>query len=266
VIALTDPVYPVYSSTATSWPAAPAPPARDGRYTGIVYMPTTGERLHAGAAQAARRRHLPVLAEQPDRNAAATGAQLQCWSTTRARCGRRDPVRRGLRGVHRRSVAAALDLEIEGAREVAIEFRSFSKTAGFTGTRCAYTVWCPKRSRRDWRGRAHPAQRSVEPAPHHQVQRRLYPVQRAAAATFSPDGHRQTREIIAFYMEKCPTDSRGADSGGVQGVWGRERALHLAPDAGWLLVGSSSIACWDRRTSSARQAPDSDRRVRGTFG
>ncbi len=65
--------------------------------------------------------------------------------------------------------------EIEGAREVAIEFRSFSKTAGFTGTRCAYTVVPKTLMAWDARREAAPAPRALEPPPHDEVQRRLLP-------------------------------------------------------------------------------------------
>lgn len=90
--------------------------------------------------------------------------------------------------------------EIEGAREVAIEFRSYSKTAGFTGTRCAFTV-VPKNCRA--------FTRKGEPVLLHPMWNRRhttkfngvsYPVQRAAEAVYSPDGRKQTRDLIDFYL------------------------------------------------------------------
>jgi len=90
--------------------------------------------------------------------------------------------------------------EIPGAREVAVEFRSFSKTAGFTGTRCAYTVIpeeCmvyaasgeKKRLRDLWNRRHSTKFNGVS-----------YPIQRAAAAVYSDEGRQQAREIIDYYM------------------------------------------------------------------
>ena len=88
--------------------------------------------------------------------------------------------------------------EVEGAREVAIEFRSFSKQAGFTGTRCAYTV-VPKSCL------AYTA--AGEPRPVHALWHRRhttkfngvsYPVQRAAEAVYSPEGRTQCRELIDY--------------------------------------------------------------------
>ena len=93
--------------------------------------------------------------------------------------------------------------EIPGAREVAIEFRSFSKTAGFTGTRCAYTV-IPKLCRA-W---------SVDGTPQflHPLWLRRhttkfngvsYPVQRAAEAVYSEEGQAQTRELTDYYIRNA---------------------------------------------------------------
>src|SRR5208282_605845 len=90
--------------------------------------------------------------------------------------------------------------EVEGAKEVAIEFRSFSKTAGFAGLRCAYTVVPKTLVAWDRAGRAH--------ALHSLWNRRhttkfngvSYPVQRAAAAVYTDEGRRQTRALTDFYL------------------------------------------------------------------
>lgn len=87
---------------------------------------------------------------------------------------------------------------IEGARQCAIEFCSLSKTAGFTGVRCGYTV-IPKELERDghnigklWYRRQSTKFNGVS-----------YPVQRAAEAVFSPEGQRQTRENIEYYKRNA---------------------------------------------------------------
>ncbi len=93
--------------------------------------------------------------------------------------------------------------EIDGARDVAIEFRSFSKTAGFTGTRCGYTV-VPKQLKA--------YTESGEAVPLHKLWNRRhctkfngtsYAVQRAAEATYSKDGKKQVRSLVDFYMENA---------------------------------------------------------------
>jgi len=98
--------------------------------------------------------------------------------------------------------------EIEGAREVAIEFRSFSKTAGFTGTRCAYTA-VPKELTVNT---ADGQKQALNPMWNRRQCTKFngvpYIIQRAAEAVYSEDGHRQTREAIAYYKEKCPHHPR----------------------------------------------------------
>jgi LL-diaminopimelate aminotransferase len=93
--------------------------------------------------------------------------------------------------------------EIEGAQEVAIEFRSFSKTAGFTGTRCAFTV-VPKACTA-WDGQGNP--HSVHRLWHRRHTTKFngvsYPVQRAAEAVYSAEGRQQTRALVAGYMENA---------------------------------------------------------------
>jgi LL-diaminopimelate aminotransferase len=93
--------------------------------------------------------------------------------------------------------------EIEGAREVAVEFRSFSKNAGFTGTRCAYTV-VPK----DCTAYTE----SGEPVSIHELWNRRhttkfnsvsYPVQKAAEAVYSSEGQAQIAELVAYYMKNA---------------------------------------------------------------
>ncbi|WP_305553319.1 LL-diaminopimelate aminotransferase [Methanobrevibacter sp. V74] len=93
--------------------------------------------------------------------------------------------------------------EIEGAKEVAIEFKSFSKTAGFTGTRCAYTV-VPKQLK----GYAADGEEvEINPLWNRRQTTKFngasYPVQRAAEATYSVEGQKQIREVIDYYMENA---------------------------------------------------------------
>lgn len=93
--------------------------------------------------------------------------------------------------------------EIEGAKEVAIEFRSFSKTAGFTGTRCAYTV-VPK----ELKGYTEDGEEQSLNALWNRRQTTKfngvsYPVQKAAEAALSKEGQEQIKEVIDYYMENA---------------------------------------------------------------
>lgn len=90
--------------------------------------------------------------------------------------------------------------EIEGAKEVAIEFKSYSKTAGFTGTRCAYTVVPKELKGYDSEGN----EVEINPLWNRRQTTKFngasYPVQRAAEATYSPEGQKQIREVVDYYM------------------------------------------------------------------
>ena len=93
--------------------------------------------------------------------------------------------------------------EIEGAKEVAIEFKSFSKTAGFTGTRCAYTVVPKELKGFDSDGNVveiNPLWNRRQTTKFNGVS---YPVQKAAEATYSSEGKKQIKEIIDYYMENA---------------------------------------------------------------
>lgn len=93
--------------------------------------------------------------------------------------------------------------EIEGAKEVAIEFKSFSKTAGFTGTRCAYTVVPKELMGYDSQGNAveiNPLWNRRQTTKFNGVS---YPVQKAAEAVYSDEGKKQIGEIIEYYMENA---------------------------------------------------------------
>ena len=93
--------------------------------------------------------------------------------------------------------------EIEGAKEVAIEFKSFSKTAGFTGTRCAYTIVPKELIGYDSKGN----EVEINPLWNRRQTTKFngasYPVQRAAEATYSPDGQKQIKKVVEYYMENA---------------------------------------------------------------
>jgi LL-diaminopimelate aminotransferase len=93
--------------------------------------------------------------------------------------------------------------EIEGAEKVAIEFRSFSKTAGFTGTRCAFTVIPKELMAYDSKGNAHQVRKLWNRRHSTKFNGVSYPVQAAAAAIFTEEGKKEVREIINYYLENA---------------------------------------------------------------
>ena len=128
--------------------------------------------------------------------------------------------------------------EIEGAKEVAIEFRSFSKTAGFTGIRCAYAV-VPKALKgytkqgeevmlnKLWNRRQGTKFNGVS-----------YPVQRAAEAIYTEEGQKQIKENIAYYMNNAKIIKEGLTEAGFT-VYGGVNAPYI-----WLKV-PDGLTSWE---------------------
>ena len=110
--------------------------------------------------------------------------------------------------------------EIPGAREVAVEFRSFSKTAGFTGTRCAFTVVPKDCMAFDGHGNRHALHALWNRRHSTKFNGVSYPVQRAAAAIYTIAGKRQVKEIIDSYMKNADLIRREMDGLGFSCVGG----------------------------------------------
>jgi LL-diaminopimelate aminotransferase len=116
--------------------------------------------------------------------------------------------------------------EIDGAREVAIEFKSFSKTAGFTGTRCAFTVVPKELMGRSAAGEAvslHSLWFRRQSTKFNGVP---YVIQKAAAAVYTPDGQKQVRDTIDFYMDNARIIRDGLAAIGLT-VYGGRNAPYL---------------------------------------
>ncbi|PYI44180.1 MAG: LL-diaminopimelate aminotransferase, partial [Verrucomicrobia bacterium] len=158
-IAITDPVYPVYVDTNVM--AGHTGPARaDGGYEGIVYLPCTIENSFVPEPPGEHADVIYLCFPNNPTGAVASRAQLTNWveyaydhdaillfdAAYEAYINDRphlDPLPRGEEGAKRQARAGGeiphSIFEIDGARECAIEFRSFSKTGGFTGVRCGFT-------------------------------------------------------------------------------------------------------------------------------
>jgi len=116
--------------------------------------------------------------------------------------------------------------EIEGAREVAVEFRSFSKTAGFTGTRCAYTIVPKEVMVYDANGEAHSLNKMWLRRQTTKFNGASYPVQAAAVAVFSEEGQKQVKETIDYYMENAKIIKAGLEEAGFK-VYGGVNAPYI---------------------------------------
>ena len=128
--------------------------------------------------------------------------------------------------------------ELPGARDVAIEFRSFSKTAGFTGVRCAYTVVPRGLRASDAQGGAvdvYPLWLRRQTTKFNGVS---YPIQKGAAAVFAPDGRAAVSEQIAYYMENARIIRDGLRALGMT-VYGGVNAPYL-----WLAT-PARLSSWE---------------------
>lgn len=116
--------------------------------------------------------------------------------------------------------------EIEGAREVAVEFRSFSKTAGFTGTRCAYTVVPKEVMVYDSKGKGHSLNALWLRRQTTKFNGVSYPVQAGAAAVYSEEGKKQIKDMISYYMENARIIREGLQEAGYK-IFGGVNAPYI---------------------------------------
>ena len=138
VVAVTDPVYPVYVDSNVM--AGRAGDWTDGHWSRIVYLPCTRENDFVPAFPATRPDLIYLCYPNNPTGTVLTRAQLQGWVDYARREGCVILFDSAYEAYIQDADVPHSIYELEGAREVAVEFRSFSKTAGFTGLRCAYTV------------------------------------------------------------------------------------------------------------------------------
>jgi LL-diaminopimelate aminotransferase len=136
--------------------------------------------------------------------------------------------------------------EIPGADEVAIEFRSFSKTAGFTGTRCAYTVVPKKLMAYDAAGNAHAVHALWNRRHTTKFNGVSYPVQKAAAAIFTPEGQAEVKAMTDFYLANAALIRKAMTDLGFSCIGG-DNAPYI-----WVNTGTDSWAFFDKLLNEAQ--------------
>ena len=197
-LAIPDPVYPVYVDTNVM--AGRTGENVGGRYEGILYLDSTAANGYVPAVPDAPADLIYLCFPNNPTGAVATRAQLEAWVAYARRNKAVILFDSAYEAYIRNPDVPHSIYEIEGAREVAIEFRSFSKTAGFTGTRCAYTVVPKTLVAWDGQGQAHPLHALWNRRHTTKFNGVSYPVQRAAAAVYSPEGRSQTGALTDFYL------------------------------------------------------------------
>jgi LL-diaminopimelate aminotransferase len=225
IVALTDPVYPVYADSNVMAGRSGAADAT-GRYAGLVYLPCTA----ASSFQ-------PPLPDRPvdliylcypnnPTGAVLTRESLARWIAYARANGAIILYDAAYEGYIRDAAIPHSIFEVEGAREVAIEFRSFSKSAGFTGTRCAYTVVPKELQGRTAGGEAVSLNALWLRRQSTKFNGVPYVIQRGAAAVYSHEGQKQVRGLIDYYLENARIVRDGLLAAGLT-VYGGTNAPYL---------------------------------------
>lgn len=200
-IAVPDPVYPVYVDTNVM--AGRTGAFDDGRYSGLYYLDCTEENGFVPKIPREKVDLIYLCFPNNPTGAVASKDILREWVEYARKEQALILFDAAYSAFIRDESIPQSIYEIEGAADVAVEFRSFSKTAGFTGTRCACTV-VPKSCRVfDSNGNTH----FLHPLWNRRHSTKFngvsYPVQRAAEAVYVGDGPRQVRELSDYYMENA---------------------------------------------------------------
>jgi len=242
-IAVPDPVYPVYVDTNVM--AGRTGPWTNGRYEGLTYLEATADNGYVPALPSNPVDLIYLCYPNNPTGATLTREQLQTW-VDYARENEAvilyDAAYEGF--IRDESIPHSI-YELEGAREVAIEFRSFSKNAGFTGIRCAFTVVPKALKARDGSGNAvdlHSIWARRHATKFNGVS---YPVQRAAEAVYSTEGKIQTRQLTDFYLENAGLIRAAIESIGLSCVGG-DNAPYI-----WIQTGGDSWDFFDRLLDKA---------------
>jgi LL-diaminopimelate aminotransferase len=200
-IAVPDPVYPVYVDTNVM--AGRTGQSHEGRYDGLVYLESTAANGFVPALPSQTVDVIYLCFPNNPTGATISLEQLQPW-VDYARDNKALILYDAAYEAFIKDDRLPHSIyEADGAREVAIEFRSFSKTAGFTGTRCAYTV-VPKACLAYTQGGNSIALHDLWNRRHTTKFNGVsYPVQRAAEAAYSAEGQSQVQELCDYYLRNA---------------------------------------------------------------
>ena len=233
-VAITDPVYPVYLDTNVM-AGRTGTLQEDGHFEGVVYLPCTAENNFAPSLPTEK---VDMIYLCCPNNPTLSRAELTKWvnyakendavilfDAAYAAYITEDDVPRSI-------------YEIPGAKDVAIEFRSFSKTAGFTGTRCGYTIVPKTVTGRAADGSRVPFNKLWNRRHTTKFNGTAYIVQRGAAAIYTEEGKKQVKELVSYYMENARIIREGLKSVGIK-AYGGVNAPYI-----WLKT-PDNMSSWD---------------------
>jgi LL-diaminopimelate aminotransferase len=214
VVAICDPVYPVYNDTNVM-AGRTGEADEKGYYRGVVYLPCTED--NAFIPELPRNKVDIIYLCYPNNptGAVATANQLSRWVEYALAHDAVIFFDAAYEAFITEPDVPHSIYELPGAERCAIEFRSFSKTAGFTGVRCGLTVVPETLTARAAEGREVPLNRLWHRRQTTKFNGVSYPVQRAAAAVYSDAGWRQNQEVIRYYMENARIIRDGLKAAGI---------------------------------------------------
>jgi LL-diaminopimelate aminotransferase len=213
-VAICDPVYPVYNDTNVM--VGRTGQADDkGYYEGIHYMPCTGDNNFTPAIPNEKVDVIYLCYPNNPTGAVATKADLKKWVDYALANDAVILFDAAYEAFITEAEIPHSIYEVEGARECAIEFRSFSKTAGFTGVRCGLVVVPEELLGTTADGEKYSFNKLWNRRQTTKFNGVSYPVQKAAAAVYSEEGWAQIKETIDYYMENARIIREGLTAAGI---------------------------------------------------
>ncbi|MCP3889137.1 MAG: LL-diaminopimelate aminotransferase [Desulfobulbaceae bacterium] len=218
-IAIPDPVYPVYLDTNVM--AGRTGLFEEGRYEGLVYLNSTKDNNFVPALPSEKVDLIYLCFPNNPTGSTISKEELKTWVDYAKKNKALILFDAAYEAFIQDESLPKSIFEIEGAREVAIEFRSFSKSAGFTGTRCAYTVVPKECVAYDKDGNTHSLHALWNRRHCTKFNGVSYPVQKAAAAIYTAEGKAQTKALIDYYMKNADAVCKTMDELGYSYVGGK---------------------------------------------
>jgi LL-diaminopimelate aminotransferase len=213
-VAICDPVYPVYNDTNVM--VGRTGQADDkGYYEGIHYMPCTGANNFTPSIPNEKVDVIYLCYPNNPTGAVATKADLKKWVDYALANDAIILFDAAYEAFITEAEIPHSIYEVEGARECAIEFRSFSKTAGFTGVRCGLVVVPEELMGTTADGEKYSFNKLWNRRQTTKFNGVSYPVQKAAAAVYSDEGWAQIKETIDYYMENARIIREGLTDAGI---------------------------------------------------
>ena len=237
VIAITDPVYPVYVDTNVM-AGNTGDADNHGAYGDLLYLPCNAANQFVAAVPTEKADLIYLCFPNNPTGAVATRSQLEAWVKYAKANDSIILFDAAYEAFIQDPEIPRSIFEIEGAHDCAIEFRSFSKNGGFTGVRCAYIVIPKTVSGKSDTGERIPLHQLWSRRHSTKFNGASYPVQKAAAAVFSSEGKKQVSALIEHYMGNAKLLREAAAAAGLT-VFGGENAPYV-----WVSC-PAGLSSWD---------------------